>query len=166
MDTSFVRRRRAPLLLGAGALVTAAGVAIAVSTAVGGAQAQPLHLKPAGAMHTATPIKHVVVIFGENISFDHYFGTYPRAANTDGTHFEAARNTPRVNGLSQQLLTDNPNAYDPNRLTHDEALTCDQNHGYGAEQKAFDNGKMDKFVEYTGKDTCTGQPILFGEPGW
>ena len=26
---------------------------------------------------TTTPIEHVVVIFGENISFDHYFGTYP-----------------------------------------------------------------------------------------
>jgi len=26
---------------------------------------------------TATPIKHLVVIFDENISFDHYFGTYP-----------------------------------------------------------------------------------------
>jgi len=24
---------------------------------------------------TATPIKHLVVIFDENISFDHYFGT-------------------------------------------------------------------------------------------
>ena len=30
---------------------------------------------------TATPIKHVVIIFGENISFDHYFGTYPHALN-------------------------------------------------------------------------------------
>ena len=26
---------------------------------------------------TATPIKHLVVIFDENNSFDHYFGTYP-----------------------------------------------------------------------------------------
>jgi phospholipase C len=26
---------------------------------------------------TRTPIKHVVVIFQENSSFDHYFGTYP-----------------------------------------------------------------------------------------
>ena len=34
-----------------------------------------------------TPIKHVVVIFDENISFDHYFGTYPKATNTDGTPF-------------------------------------------------------------------------------
>ena len=29
----------------------------------------------------ATPIEHVVVIFQENVSFDHYFGTYPIAAN-------------------------------------------------------------------------------------
>ena len=28
---------------------------------------------------TATPIKHLVVIFQENVSFDHYFGTYPNA---------------------------------------------------------------------------------------
>ena len=31
-----------------------------------------------------TPIKHVVVIFGENQSFDHYFGTYPNATNPPG----------------------------------------------------------------------------------
>ena len=30
---------------------------------------------------TLTPIKHVVVLFQENISFDHYFGTYPYATN-------------------------------------------------------------------------------------
>src|SRR5262249_46499516 len=29
-----------------------------------------------------TPIQHLVVIFQENVSFDHYFGTYPIAANT------------------------------------------------------------------------------------
>ncbi len=37
-----------------------------------------------GAPVTATPIQHIVVIFGENISFDHYFGTYPKAANPPG----------------------------------------------------------------------------------
>jgi phospholipase C len=36
---------------------------------------------PAAALTTTTRIKHLVVIFGENISFDHYFGTYPKAAN-------------------------------------------------------------------------------------
>ena len=30
---------------------------------------------------TTTPIKHLVVIFQENVSFDHYFATYPTATN-------------------------------------------------------------------------------------
>ena len=39
---------------------------------------------------TKTPIKHVVVIFQENVSFDHYFGTYPHASNLPGeTPFRA-----------------------------------------------------------------------------
>src|SRR5580692_3547787 len=50
---------------------------------------------------TATPIKHVVVIFGENISFDHYFGTYPNAANPlNEPQFHARPGTPSVNGLT------------------------------------------------------------------
>jgi phospholipase C len=157
------RRRRK--MYGVGALASAAVLAVVTGSAVGPAEAQPLHRFPAEWLPTITPIKHVVVIFGENISFDHYFGTYPNAANTDGTPFQAARNTPKVNGLSQKLLTDNPNAYNPKRLTHEQALTCDQNHNYGAEQAAFNGGKMDKFVEKTETDKCTGQPILFGEPG-
>src|ERR1700684_313038 len=61
---------------------------------------------------TATPIKHVVVIFGENRSFDHYFGTYPNAQNPPGEPaFTAAANTPtQINTLNQKsLLTSNPN---------------------------------------------------------
>ena len=50
---------------------------------------------------TATPIKHLVVIFQENVSFDHYFATYPHAANPSGEpRFVAAPGTPAVNGLS------------------------------------------------------------------
>ena len=30
---------------------------------------------------TATPIKHLVILYSENVSFDHYFATYPQAAN-------------------------------------------------------------------------------------
>ncbi len=51
--------------------------------------------------HTPRPIKHVVVIFDENVSFDHYFATYPKAANTDGTQFKAAARTPQADNLSQ-----------------------------------------------------------------
>ena len=47
-------------------------------------------------VRTATPIQHVVVIFQENVSFDHYFGTYPKAQNRPGeTPFHASEETPR-----------------------------------------------------------------------
>jgi phospholipase C len=114
-------------------------------------------------VRTTTPIKHVVVLFNENVSFDHYFGTYPKAANTDGTTFTAKSNTPSIDGLNNKLLTQNPNQYNPTRLTHEQALTCDMDHGYGAEQKAVNNGKMDQFVQYTNRATCSGG--LFGAPG-
>ncbi|QWF83766.1 phospholipase C [Amycolatopsis sp. CA-230715] len=164
MDEGFGRRRRRRLY-GVGALASVAVLAVAAGSAATAVPAQPSHALPADRLPTVSPIKHVVVIFGENISFDHYFGTYPNAANTDGTPFRPAPHTPKVNGLSHDLLTDNPNAYNPKRLTHEQALTCDQNHNYGAEQAAFNGGKMDKFVEKTETDKCTGQPILFGEPG-
>ena len=50
---------------------------------------------------TTTPIKHLVVIFQENVSFDHYFGTYPNAANTSGQSFHGFFFTPPVNGLTR-----------------------------------------------------------------
>ncbi|GII32586.1 phospholipase C [Planotetraspora mira] len=113
---------------------------------------------------TTTPIKHVVVLFDENVSFDHYFGTYPNAANTDGTSFKADKGTPSVDGLTSKLLTKNPNQYNPKRLTHEQALTCSQGHAYGAEQLAYNGGKMDKFVENTEHSTCGGNNI-FTTPG-
>src|SRR6266478_474449 len=65
---------------------------------------------------TATPIKHVVVIFQENVSFDHYFATYPNALNPAGDPRFSPRAdmlTPSVNGLSGPLLTRNPNTEAP-----------------------------------------------------
>jgi phospholipase C len=59
----------------------------------------------AGGTPTSTPIKHVVVIFQENVSFDHYFGTYPNATNPPGEpRFAATGDTPSVNGLDAALL--------------------------------------------------------------
>jgi phospholipase C len=101
---------------------------------------------------TTTPIKHLVVIFQENVSFDHYFATYPNAANTDGSLFTPKSDTPTVNGLNEPLLSpNNPNSVQPFRLSHEQAETCDQDHTYTDEQKAFDNGLMDKFVETVGR---------------
>jgi phospholipase C len=117
------------------------------------------------ASSAATPVKHLVVIFDENISFDHYFGTYPKATNQNGSPFHAKSHTPAANNLTKALLTHNPNSFNPERLSPSEALTCDQDHQYFPEQEAYDNGKMDMFVQFTGHDTCTGQPTLYGAPG-
>jgi hypothetical protein len=49
-------------------------------------------------------------VFQENVSFDHYFGTYPNAANPGGEpSFHAKPGTPAVNGLNDALLHSNPN---------------------------------------------------------
>jgi phospholipase C len=132
-----MRAARWGALAGAAALALAAGASPAYADSHG-------HGKGGGS--TATPIKHLVVIFDENISFDHYFGSYPVAANTDGTAFTAAKNTPKdIDTLSRAgLLTHNPNQYAPKRLGPDQAVTCDQNHNYGAEQYAADAGKADQ----------------------
>jgi phospholipase C len=108
-----------------------------------------------GGPETATPIKHLVVIFQENVSFDHYFGTYPVAANPAGEpRFYAAPGTPTVNGLTGSLLTLNPNstnpangtgATNPFRLDRSQAATADQDHDYTPEQESFDHGLMDAF---------------------
>jgi phospholipase C len=131
-------------------------------------------------IRTATPIKHLVVIFQENVSFDHYFGTYPNALNLPGeTPFVAKKNTPVVNSLKTpldvnnkfaplagvDLINNNPNnnssapgngkqngsaASNPFRLAPSQALTNDQGHNESPEESAYDNGKMDGFPAWTG----------------
>ncbi|MDP9247886.1 MAG: alkaline phosphatase family protein, partial [Candidatus Dormibacteraeota bacterium] len=125
----------------------------------------------AGGAKTATPIKHLVVIYQENVSFDHYFGTYPNAANKPREPaFHASARTPTIDGLGTTHLAANPNLSNPQRLSRSQAHSCDQNHEYTAEQQAADHGAMDRFVEFTSASTtppptftpetvaqCTGQ---------
>jgi len=102
---------------------------------------------------TQTPIRHLVVIFQENVSFDHYFATYPNALNPQGEpRFEARPDTPSVNGLNESLRApNNPNSVQPFRLDRSQFETADQDHAYGDEQGAYDNGLMDLFVEKVGR---------------
>ncbi len=129
-------------------LLLGCAAAIVVMAAPVSASAQSGHAaRDAG----ATPIKHLVVIFDENVSFDHYFGTYPYATNPKGEpQFHAAPGTPSVNGLGEGLLTGNLNSANPFRFDRTEPITCDQNHDYTPEQQAADAGLMDKFVQFTG----------------
>ncbi len=128
----------------------------------------------AHALATATPIKHLVVIYGENVSFDHYFATYPQATNPAYSPlFTAQTGTPAVNGLSGSLLTANPNftntvngaqAANPFRLDRSQAGTVDQDHAYTAEQFAYDKGVADLFPKYTNTVTSSNT-TLYTHPG-
>jgi phospholipase C len=113
------------------------------------AQAETLNRCPGDAA-----LEHLVVIFDENVSFDHYFGTYPVAANPKDKaepRFDAKPDTPTVNGLSSAgLWARNPNSEQPFRLDRNQYATSDQDHSYREEQEAFDNGLMDLFPESTG----------------
>ena len=176
--------KRLPVLLVALTALSALAASVASATPGG----PPAQATPNQQMFTfggpKTPITHVVEIFQENVSFDHYFGTYPNAANTDGQPFSALPGTPAVDGLppatswslppslrhSTNLLTSNPNAALPKRLDSNATglpgddggqLTCDQDHNYSDEQKAFDNGQMDKFIESLGTG---GGTTPFGAP--
>ena len=133
----------------AAALATAALSVVALSPAGTGA-------RPDQHFETTTPVKHLVVIFQENVSFDHYFGTYPHATNPAGEPaFHAKNDTPRVNNLeSSGLLTINPNSFhpvntsgsNPFRIDRTTPNTCDQDHSYGDEQFAAHGGLMDRFT--------------------
>src|ERR1700730_10143547 len=85
----------AVVALGAGAAVAATATSATAQSGFKGYHASAtVSASVYRGYKTATPIKHVVVIFDENVSFDHYFGTYPYAANTDGTAFTAKKGTP------------------------------------------------------------------------
>ena len=134
----------------------------------------PYAAVPAEQLPTKTPIKHLVVIFGENISFDHYFGTYPYAENQPGEpSFAVAPDTPTPNNLATpldptrgfepllgvDLLRENPNATNldngadaanPIRLAPSNAATQDMGHLYTQEQLAAHDGAMDLFPLWVG----------------
>jgi phospholipase C len=104
---------------------------------------------------TVTPITHVVVIFNENNSFDHYFATYPNAVNPpDAPRFTALPNTPSVNGLTPAMIASNPNSIKPYRIDRSVQNLCDNDNHYADEQKAYDGGLLDKFPESTNGSGC------------
>jgi phospholipase C len=118
----------------------------------------PLHASDVAA--AKKQIRHVVVLFQENVSFDHYFGTYPNALNPKGEPaFHALPGTPKVDGFTNDLLTRNPNYLNPQngdgrsnpfRLDRSHSATADQSHDYDAEQQSFHGGKMDLFPASVG----------------
>lgn len=102
----------------------------------------------AAVQDTQTPIKHTVVIFQENRSFDNYFGTYPYAPG-----FHPLPGTPTNVANFQDVAENvyhavyNPDQYGnpvyPQLLT--QLDTTDVDHNYNDMIAMVDDGKMDKF---------------------
>jgi phospholipase C len=101
---------------------------------------------PAGAAVTAatrTPIKHVVVIFKENRSFDEYFGKFPGANGT----------TTALNSQGQRVTL----AQTPDPLPNDIG------HAPSDWVKAYDGGRMDGFDREPGAISATGKPLALSQ---
>jgi phospholipase C len=166
-------RKLKTILLATAALIGVAATVTSTASMAGKAAT----VNPADSLTTKTPIKHLVVIFNENVSFDHYFGTYPNALNVDGEPaFKPAKATQTdINNLlsSPGLLDNNPNlnpanngtspnnqeasaASNPFRLDRTQANTSDQDHGYTPEQEAYDGGKNDLFPLDVGQGSSGG----------
>ena len=86
----------------------------------------------AAAKPKAIPLDHFVYIIQENISFDHYFGTFPGA---DGIPV----------GAKFAFQPGQPATVSPFHL-HATALPHDLNHSWQAAHVAADGGKMDGFL--------------------
>ena len=117
----FRRLRFALAALIAGGLLAAPSALLAVPTP----PAAPLKKVP-------MPLKHFVYIIQENISFDHYFGTFPG-----------------VNGIPKGAKF----AYQPGQAATETpfhlnktAIPHDLNHSWQAAHVAADGGKMDAFL--------------------
>ena len=164
-------RKLKTTLLSTVALLAVAVAAASISPVIAGQNNNAKADKDAAVnpntLKTKYPIKHLVVIFNENRSFDHYFGTYPNAVKSEGEPvFKPAKNTQRDinNSSSPALLDNNPNlnsangtaAANPFRLDRTQANTADQGHAYTPEQQAYDAGKNDLFPLDTGKGTRGG----------
>jgi phospholipase C len=91
---------------------------------------------------TNSPIKHLVVIYQENRSFDNYFGTYPNAPG-----FKALPGTPKAEGIpdGSYNLDENGNKVAPFLFGKEELQTADVDHNFDDMMKATNGGKMDGF---------------------
>jgi phospholipase C len=128
----------------------------------------PRNVLASSEVKSVSPIKHTVVIFQENRTFDNYFGTYPYAEGFDplnGTPKDVRNFKYTAGNVTKDA---NGNVYNPDSSGnliypwHDAGKAniqeTDVNHGYSAMISMVDGGKMDKFYQVnhdSGKPTDT-----------
>jgi phospholipase C len=95
-----------------------------------------------------SPIKHTIILYQENISFDHYFGTYGHGANG----IPEGATLSHTNGA----MTWGP--YAPAMLSGTtQSRTCDVDHGYADMIRMANHGAMDQFLQL-GNDKTVPNP--------
>ncbi len=151
--TSFARpeltRRR--LLTTATALSGVAAGAAVLPASLRNALAAALKEPPGGSL---SDIEHIVILMQENRSFDHYFGTMP---GVRGFSDPAAIRLPDGSPVFRQPHPGHPQGYlTPFRLdtsTTSAQATPGTDHSWASQHEAWNNGKMDQWVQAKGPFT-------------
>ena len=109
-----------------------------------------------------SPIKHLVVIFQENHSFDVYFAHLSGGRQSARTSRVSTRGRARrrSTGSRRPLIERNPNSSKPFRIDRTQSYTCDQDHEYTAEQRARNGGLMDQFPRFDAQPPTNAAPVL------
>jgi phospholipase C len=87
---------------------------------------------------TRSPIKHTIILYQENISFDHYFGTYGHGSN----------GIPAGSSLSYTNGTQTWGPFTPTKLNGTtQDATCDVDHGYTDMIKMANQGAINLYLQ-------------------
>lgn len=116
--------------------VWSAGLAFAL--ALGAGSIGVVYANERGDEGTRSPIKHTIILYQENISFDHYFGTYGHGSNG----IPAGATLTHTNGAQRW------GPYAPTRLSGTtQSRTCDVDHNYSNMIRMANHGAMDMFLQ-------------------
>src|SRR2546428_7081795 len=95
------------------------------------------------------PIQHTIIVYQENIAFDHYFGTFGHGSSGIPAGAQLFHTTPTGAQLGP---------FTPYRLDGStQASTCDAAHDYESMIRMADGGTMDQYLQF-GNDLTEPSP--------
>jgi phospholipase C len=172
-ETSTSTTRRTFMVGGAAAIGAAAATGLGKAGKVTDAQARLVDKLVAASTTNASlsDIKHVVILMQENRSFDHYFGTLSGVAGfsdpnvlanpAGGTVFDQYGFQPGTGVTSTGYMQ--PFNLLNNPPTQDGSDTNDISHAWTTLHQAWNNGKMDQFINaHLAADGTANGPVTMG----
>lgn len=119
--------------------------ALVTGLTIGIASPAPAHAEDEG----EAPIQHTIIVYQENISFDHYFGTFGQGSAGIPAGAQLFHTTPEGVQLGP---------FSPFRLDGTtQSSTCDVDHDYGSMIAMADGGAMDRYLQF-GNDLTEPSP--------